>query len=1129
MTKKKKKRANKKRRKDNNRLKLIISIIIIIIIILLLITSCNSSLWGRIGSLFTSSSNHIIDPDTGDKRVSLNTNVLFDVFESTISLDEDSFKIGYTIKRIVADNLTCTTSDAEIATCVVKNGYVEITPKQEGKVEIILESEQNDWIYRSTTKVNINQGTKGITLASKSGSINLKKSKTKKIPYYLSGIEDNVKVTVSDESLATATAKNGVLTIKAKKSGTVEVKLEIEVNGKKYTATYKLTITGGKTTTTTTTSTTTTKKTSTTKGTTSTTKSTTKATTKSSAITTSKIVIPTTTTTKTTTKSPTTTTTKKTTTTTTTKKPTTTTTTSKKATTTTIKKTTTTTTTKKPTTTTTKTATTTTKKPTTTTTTTKKTTTTTTTKKPTTTTTTTTKKPTTTTTTTTTTKKPTTTSTTTTKTTTSSTTTTTKKPTTTSTTTTTTTTTTTKKVLSDNNNLKKIEVNSESVENFSASTKSYTVYVDHNTNTVSISAEAEDSKATIKYIYNNESYNDFNNIKIDDSNLVEILVTSESGKETTYKVTIIRNKNDDANLDNIKVSGFNLDKTFDKDTTSYTVDTNYDTNSIKISVDKSDDNQTVYINGTEATSADITLDEGTNEIEIKVVAEDGKTTKTYKVTVNRPIRVPEFNKDTPNEFKIENGPFNIGYEILEDGEKTDDYTLSEITVDKGNFKGEVKLSKDIIELIPSFEDIDKTNTITITYNGVSSTYTVKFTKEDYYLRLCDYGECKNEYNISFKDNEGTDEIILYTNILKDYEITTTTDSIIIKNKSDLNDNGIIIIKTSDPSVATIKFNKNENDEAGTSYVIRVVAKSVGSATITIDGKIYGEDVDTLDITVNVINEYIVKINANGGFFTALSDEYEVVLSSLDELDLSEYTAYMANDEEACEYFTLMGWSKDKNAETPEYAIDEVITGIDENTTLYAIYNKTSEMVEIPTKALLYLTEIDLFSTEKMGGALIAPGVESEGVHIMTFENHSGETMTISAFHLDEETICISENRCLNMGYILKNTVTDSNDDIFYYGGANKQYKILNQDTNTTYTKLALNRYQTETEIPTNIEIPNGGMAEVTLFWKWVEEDDELDTEIGKSVTDDNDTYDLTIWIEFEKTDEKCVVNNDVSD
>lgn len=896
----------------------------------------------------------------------------------------------------------------------------------------------------------------------------MRKSKTKKVPYYLSGIKDNVKVTVSDESLATATAKNGVLTIKAKKSGSVTITLEIENNGKKYTAVYKLNITDGNKTTTVTT----------TKNPDKTTK---KTTSKNSSVTTSKIVVSTTKSTKKTTKKPTTTTSKKKTTTskkTTTKKPTTSkTTTSKKTTT---KKVTTksTTTSKKKTTTTTKktnpvnpTKPTSPTKPTNPTSPVKPT-------EPT--------KPT----------QP-------------------SKP-----------TEPTKPVLSNNNLLSEIKVDGKLIDGFSSSKKEYTIYVDHNKDKISIEAAKQDSKATVKYIYNNKTYTNFNDVKISDSNLIEIVVTAENGDVETYKVTVIKNKNNDANLSDIKVSGFDLDKKFDKDTTSYSVNVKYNTNSINLSTVKGDSKQTVYINGEQNTSDNISLNEGVNEIEIKVVAEDGKTTKIYKVTVNKPIRTPEFNKDTPSEFKIENQPFNIGYEILEDGEKTDDYNLDEISIDKGNFKGEVKLSKDIIEVIPIFEDIGVNQTITLTYNGKTTTVKFKFTKEDYYLRLCEYGECKDEYDISFKDNKGEEEIILYTNILKDYEITKTADGIIIKNNKNLGDEGIITIKSSDPSVASIEFRKDENDVTGTSYVIRVIAHKVGNTNISINGEIYGDKLESVDVKIKVISEYVVILDANGGFFSPLLDQHRLVLSSEDELDLSKYEAYKDNSEVECEYFTLLGWSKDPNTETPEYKIDDVITGISENTTLYAIYNKDSEIVEIPEKAVLYLTELDLFSTKKMGGKLIAPGVESEGNHILTFENHSGEKMTIKAINLEEDTICVSENRCLNMGYILKNTVKDSKDDKFYYGAANGKYSILNKDANTTYTPSGINKFHTANRIPTEIEIEKGGIAEVTLFWKWVEEDDELDTEIGKSVTDDNNTYDITIWIEFEKTDEKCVINKE---
>ncbi|MDE6142432.1 MAG: cadherin-like beta sandwich domain-containing protein [Bacilli bacterium] len=272
------------------------------------------------------------------------------------------------------------------------------------------------------------------------------------------------------------------------------------------------------------------------------------------------------------------------------------------------------------------------------------------------------------------------------------------------------------------------------IDGFKPSIKEYTVNVAHDKKSVSISAETQDSKATIIYRYNNHDYKEFKDIKISDNNVVEVIVSAENGDKETYVVNIIRDKNNDANLDNIKINGFDLDKKFDKDTTSYNVEAKYNTDSIDISVDPSDSKATVYINGKEATTSNIKLIDGINEVEIKVIAEDGKTSKTYTVTINKPVRTIEFNKETPGEFKIENHPFNIGYEVLEDNEKTDDYELSQITVDKGIFKGEVKLSKDIIELIPTFEDIDKDITITLTYNGKKTSVKVRFTKEDYYMR-----------------------------------------------------------------------------------------------------------------------------------------------------------------------------------------------------------------------------------------------------------------------------------------------------------------------------------------------------------------------------------------------------------
>ena len=488
------------------------------------------------------------------------------------------------------------------------------------------------------------------------------------------------------------------------------------------------------------------------------------------------------------------------------------------------------------------------------------------------------------------------------------------------------------------------------------------------------------------------------------------------------------------------------------------------------------------------------------------------------------MRTIEFNKETPSEFKIENHPFNIGYEVLEDNEKTDDYELSQITVDKGIFKGEVKLSKDIIELIPTFEDIDKNITITLAYNGKKTSINVKFTKEKYYMRLCEYGDCKDEYDISFKDNKGSEEIILYTNILKDYEVDESDGKIVIKNKKSLNDEGQIVVTIEDPSVASIEFSEYENDTTGTSYVIRVIAKKVGSTNVKINGEIYGEKQEELDIAINVISEHIITISPNKGFFRLengnSSENQRITIPSGEKLDLSKYPAYMEDSVDTCKYFTLLGWSKDASAVTPEYKPDEVILDISEDMTLYAIYKKTSEIVDIPiNKKVYYLADTDVF-----GDKLLVPG--SKGSHVFTFENDTNYPMTITAINLEEDTICVGENKCLNMGYILKQTVVDAPKDNFYLGRANDGYLILNDLLKSEdYTQIGLNRYHTLYPVKTNVEIPKGKMAEITLLWEWVDKDD-LDSKIGNSVTQDNDTYELTISIEFEKKNEACIVNKE---
>lgn len=221
--------------------KLVICIIIIIIIILLLITSCTSSFWGKIGSIFDNKE-YVVDKDKNDKRENINRDLTFDIKEGEISLDDSSFKITYSYKNIDPKNMTCSTSDADIATCVVNDGYVVINPKKAGKITVTISTDFNDIIYKATCDLTIKEGKKGIKLSAYEGTIFLSNSNKKNVAYNLVGIKGKVDVKVENEKIAKATAKNGVLKITALKEGSTKIVLSLKYGDKVYEADYYLTV-----------------------------------------------------------------------------------------------------------------------------------------------------------------------------------------------------------------------------------------------------------------------------------------------------------------------------------------------------------------------------------------------------------------------------------------------------------------------------------------------------------------------------------------------------------------------------------------------------------------------------------------------------------------------------------------------------------------------------------------------------------------------------------------------------------------------------------------------------------------------------------------------------------------------
>jgi len=225
----------------------IIIMLLIIVLLLLLITSCTAHFFGKMGDLFTNEEVIPIDSSTNDKEVILNEDLKFDLDNLDISLSDNASKITFNFKNINPDKFTCSTSDATIATCYVKDGHIVINPKKKGKVEVFIQAEDNGKIYKGSTIVNIGDSKKLIKLDSKSGTINLSQSKTKIVAYNLIGMKGKVSVSSSNKSVATATVGNGVIKITGHKKGNSTITISINYNGVTYKATYKVKVINGNT------------------------------------------------------------------------------------------------------------------------------------------------------------------------------------------------------------------------------------------------------------------------------------------------------------------------------------------------------------------------------------------------------------------------------------------------------------------------------------------------------------------------------------------------------------------------------------------------------------------------------------------------------------------------------------------------------------------------------------------------------------------------------------------------------------------------------------------------------------------------------------------------------------------
>lgn len=188
---------------------------------------------------------------------------------------------------------------------------------------------------------------------------------------------------------------------------------------------------------------------------------------------------------------------------------------------------------------------------------------------------------------------------------------------------------------------------------FNKNTTSYSFKVEHNVNSINISAKATDSKATVSGT-GTKALKDY-------VNTFNVVVKAENGSTKTYMIKVIRKDAEgnlgavskDNTLKSLSVEGYDIK--FNKDTLEYSIEVDNLVDSIKVNAVVNDKTATYEITG------NTNLSVGTNAVKINVTAENGDI-KTYVINVTRKSDSPSttikdlntvLDKTTSNEVIVE--------------------------------------------------------------------------------------------------------------------------------------------------------------------------------------------------------------------------------------------------------------------------------------------------------------------------------------------------------------------------------------------------------------------------------------------------------------------------------------------
>nr|WP_234902700.1 cadherin-like beta sandwich domain-containing protein [Agrobacterium larrymoorei] len=181
---------------------------------------------------------------------------------------------------------------------------------------------------------------------------------------------------------------------------------------------------------------------------------------------------------------------------------------------------------------------------------------------------------------------------------------------------------------------------------FESNTNTYTAVVASGTSSMTVTPSVTDSNATVTVNGSSvASGSASGSITLGVGlNTITVIVTAQDGITTeTYTITVEREAPAAtvATLSSLSVSSGTLSPTFASGTTSYSTTVASSTSSITVTPSATDSNATVTVDGNAVTSGSpsgsITLSVGSNTLAVVVTAQDGTTTQTYTIEVEREV------------------------------------------------------------------------------------------------------------------------------------------------------------------------------------------------------------------------------------------------------------------------------------------------------------------------------------------------------------------------------------------------------------------------------------------------------------------------------------------------------------